>query len=316
MVAPLVAAAAAPVVSAGVSAALGGFGKKKTKQVPLEPPEITAARKALYDYSQTGTFGNFTAGAEVPLNYGDYNATGIEQQGQSSLQTLLSSGIPSQFQMGDDALRGILDGSQAGIDAQFNPFKDQVQRQINTSNNDLKRTAGFAGNLYGTDTVKRLGDVQARGNETLAAQLASLTNQAQDRRLQAVPLAYQSGQAQEGITQGRIATSQQYGGLTRQLNDQSIKARDAEILRRRQELQLPIDAAKSVIGAAPQYGIPEINASPLNDLLGLVGQIGGNLGGQYLQGEMFKKQFPGTVPSAATQYGYSPYGNGNKLSLY
>lgn len=309
MVAPLVAAAAAPVISAGVGAALGGFGKKKKRQVPLEPPEVTAARQALYNYSKTGTYGDFTAGAEVPLGYGDYNATGIENQGLSSLQQLLSSGIPGQFKMGDDALRGILDGSQAGIDAQFNPFKDQVRRQINTSNNDLKRSAGFAGNLYGTDTVKRLGDVQARGNETLASQLAALTNQAADRRLQAIPLAYQSAQGQENIAQGRIAASQQFGGLTRQLNDQRIKARDAELLRRRQELQLPIQAAQTVLGAAPQYGIPEINASPLNDLLGLVGQVGG----QYFTNKAFlgAPKFTGNTVASG---GY-PYSYGNKLSL-
>lgn len=276
------AAAAAPIVAGSVASA---FGKKKTSQVPLEPPEVTAARQALYKYSQTGQYGDFTAGDEVPLGYGDFNATGIEQQGLSSLQNLLSSGIPSQYQMGDAALQNMLGSTQEQIQSQFDPFKAQTQRQITDSETALKRGAGFAGNLYSTNTIKGLGDIQARGNETLTAELARLTDSALNRQLSAIPLAYQSGMDQESIQQGRIGASQQYGGLTRQLNDASIKARDAELLRRRQELQLPIDAAKSVIGSTPQYGIPSVETNQFNDLLNMVGQIGGQYAGNYAAGK-------------------------------
>lgn len=297
-----IAGAVAPAVVGGL---LGG--KKKTSQVPLETPEQRAARQKLMGFAETGQFGNFQAGAEVPLNYGDYNATGIEQQGLSSLQSLLQSGMPQQFQMGDNALRGLLETDPAAIQAQFDPFKAQVQRQITDSNTALKRNAGFAGNLYSTDTIRNMGDIEARGNETLTSQLANLTNEALNRRLSAIPLAYQSGQAQEGIQQGRIASSQQYGGLTRQLNDASIKARDAEILRRRQELQLPIQAAQTVAGGPPQFGVPEVESSPFQDLLGLAGQIGGN----YLNNDLTMKQYQnyfGGAPSGG-------YGSNPKLNL-
>lgn len=76
----------------------------------------------------------------------------------------------------------------------------------------------------------------------------------------------------------QIQAAHQYGSLTRQLNDASIKARDAELLRRRQELQLPIQAAQTVAVQQANYGVPSIETSPYGDLLGLVGQIGG----QYL----------------------------------
>lgn len=288
--------------------------KKKTSQVPMEPPEVTAARRALYNYSQTGKFGDYTAGEEVPLGYGDYNATDIEQSGQSSLRNLLASGIPEQFKMGDDALRGILDGSQANIDAMFDPYKTQVERQIRDSETALKRSAGFAGNLYSTNTIRELGDIQARGNETLASQLANLNNEALNRRLQAVPLAYESGTAQEGINLNRIGASQQYGGLTRQLNDASIKARDAEALRRRSELQGPISAAQSVIGSAPTYGVPSVTTpSPFQNVLDMVA----NIGGQYVGNQMFLNQYKNAFPTGATPQsttGY-PYSFGNRLSL-
>lgn len=300
---PLLAAA----VAAPAVASL--FGKKKTSQVPLETPEQRAARMKLMGFANTGEFGDFKAGEEQNLGYGDYNATGIENQGLSSLQGLLNGGIPQQFRMGDEALRDMLQTDPASIQAQFDPFKAQVERQIGESNTALKRNAGFAGNLYSTNTINGLGDIQARGNETLTAQLANLTNEALNRRLQAIPLAYQSGEAQQNAQLQQVGASQQYGALTRQLNDQSIKARDAELLRRRQELQLPIQAAQTVAGQGANFGIPEVNSSPFNDLLGLVGQIGGQYAGNELAMNQYKRMFPGpTAGTTAPADYYKSYG--------
>lgn len=286
---PAAAYLAAPAIA---SVAGGLFGKKKTSQVPLETEEQRAARMKLMDFVNTGTLGKFTAGDEVPLNYGDFDATGLEQTGLSELQKLLGGGIPEQFRMGDDALRSFLTINPDEIQAQFDPFKAQVERQIRDSNTNLKRNAGFAGNLYSTNTIRGLGDIEARGNETLTSQLANLTNDALGRRMQAIPLAYQSGQAQEALGLGRVDASQRYGGLIRQLNDASIKARDAELLRRRAELQLPINAAQTVAGGPPQFGIPSVETNPLQDLLELVGQIGGNYAGNEMALSQYKRYFP------------------------
>lgn len=277
---------------AGIGGALGGVGgaviggsgiltKKKT--MITEPPEVTQARQMLADYSKTGKWGDFQAGAEVPLGYGDYNTTAIENQGLSSLQSLLQSGIPDQYRMGDEAIQRILNQGPQDVAAQFDPFKAQVSRQTRDATNAAKRNSSFMGSLYSTNTIKSLGDVQARGNETLTSELARLTDQALQRdmqsKLQAIPLAFQSGSSQENIAQNRIGSAMQYGGLTRQLNDASIKARDAELLRRRQELQLPIQAATNVSGS--NYSMP-VQYSPYQDLLNLVGQIGGKVVGQQM----------------------------------
>lgn len=287
-----VAAAVAPTL---VSSLLGSG--KKVKQEPLETPEQRAARQKLMGFANTGTFGDFTAGAEVPLGYGDFNATGIEKQGLTSLQGLLNNGIPSQYKLGDEALQDLLATSPEQIAAQFDPFKVQTQRQIEESNTALKRGAGFAGNLYSTDTIRNLGDIQARGNETLTSKLAELTNSALDRRLQAIPLAYQSAESQQNAQLQQIQASQQYGSLTRQLNDASIKARDAELLRRRQELQLPIDAAQTVAGGSSNFGVSSVSQpSPYQNVLDIASQIGG----QYLGNEMAMNQYKRMFPSTAT----------------
>ena len=301
---PIVGALAGGAAAGAVSSLLG---KKKQEQVPLETPEQRAVRQKLMGFADTGTFGNFTAGAEVPLGYGDYGITGIEKQGQTALQDLLNQGLPSGYAQGDAALNDFLKTDPTDVSAQYNPFKAQVERQIAESNRALKRNAGFAGNLYSTDTIRNLGDIQARGNETLTSELARLTDSALNRRLQAIPLAYQSGEAQQAARLNQIEASQRFGGLTRQLNDASIKARDAELLRRRQELQLPIEAAKTVAGQTANYGVPSINTSPYGDLLGLVGQIGG----QYLSNQQTNQMMSRYYPSGSGGYGYNPYAQGN-----
>jgi len=248
-------------------------------QVPLETPEQKAARQMLLKLAQSGAFGDFKVGQNLNLGLGDFGMTGTENQGMSSLQNLLSSGIPDQFKLGDQALQDILATSPQQIESQFSPYKAQVERQITDSNNALKRGSAFAGNLYSTNTVQRLGDIQARGNETLASQLANLTNEAMNRRLQAVPLAYQSGQAQEGINQNRIASAFQYGQLPRTLNDAAIKARDAEVLRRRSELAMPIQAAQTVSGQNANFGVPSVTTSQPSELMQLL-QIFAPVAGQ------------------------------------
>lgn len=276
-------AAYATTAGAGLGLLTGALGGKNTAtQVPLETPEQAAARAKLMSFANTGKFGNFTAGEELPLNYGDYGITGLEQQGQTALQGLLRGGIPDQYRMGDTALQSFLTTNPADIQAQFDPFKSQVQRQTKESDRALKRNAGFAGNLYSTGTIRGLGDIQARGNETLTSQLASLADQAAQRRLSAIPLAYQSAESQQNSRLQQISASQQYGALTRQLNDASLKARDAEILRRREEMKMPIQAATSVAGMNTQFGVPSVSTSPYAELLGMVGQIGGAaIGGAY-----------------------------------
>lgn len=260
---------------------LGG-GTETQNQVPLETPEQAAARKKLMEFADTGKFGDFTAGANIGIQPGDFNATDIEKLGLSNLQALLQSGIPSQYKMADEAMADLMATDPAKIQAQFDPFKAQTERQIAESNAALKRGAGFAGNLYSTRTIQNLGDIQARGNETLTSKLAELTNQALDRRVSAAQVAIQSAQAQEEMNLNRISASQTYGSLIRNLNNQAVDARNAEILRRRNELMLPINAAGTVVGSNVQFGVPSIETpkqSTVMDLLNIAAKVGGQVVG-------------------------------------
>lgn len=256
--------------------AVGGLGstisrafkpKKTTQdQVPLETDEQRQARQKLAQFFNTGQFGDFRAGQDIGLELGDFNPTQSETQGVGVVNDLLGT-VPEQYRLGDAALRDILETNPAAIEAQFAPFKDIVTRQTRESTDALKRNSAFARNLYSTNTVERLGDVQARSNETLASELARLTDNALNRRANAIPLAFNSAER-------RLDNAFQYGSRIRDLNNERIQARDREILRRREELQLPINAAQTVMNGNVNFGVPSVTTSTPSTLMQLLQILG------------------------------------------
>ena len=290
----------------GGAASLGGgamsmFGGKNTAaQGPLETPEQASARQKLMDFVKTGQFGNFTIGEDLGLGDGDFNMSGQEKTGLSNLQGLLDSGMPSQFGLGNKALEEIINGGTAGIDAQFDPFREKMKRLMGESADTYKRNAAFGKGLYSSATMKGLSNLEAQGNETMAEKLAGLTNESLNRKLSAASVAYQGGQAQEATALGRINASQQYGGLARQLNDANIKAHDAEILRRHEEMKMPLTAAANIIGQNPAYGVKEVSVpsvSPFQNVLDMIAKISGD----YFGNEMFMKQFKNNFGTPTTK---------------
>lgn len=284
MAIPYMAIAAAAQAAPAIA---GMFGKKKrVRPEDFYTPDQLAAQRGLGEFSRTGRYGNFTAGEDIGLGLGDFNITDPERQGLTNLQSLLSSSIPDQYRLSDAALEDLMATSPEKIEAQFTPYKGLMERNIRDANSAFKRNASFAGNLYSTDAMRGLGEVEARGLETMSAKLADLTDNALNRRLQAVPLAMQSVRDKENMALGRVDASQRYGSLTRNLNDARIKARDSEILRKRQELLLPMEAARTLAGQEGR-SFPEMSESPYQDLLSMLGQMGG----QYFGNEMFLNQY-------------------------
>lgn len=260
----------------GIPKAVGGFGntisrafkpKKTTQdQVPLETDEQRQARQKLAQYFNTGQFGDFRAGQDIGLQLGDFNPTQSETQGVGIVNDVLNT-VPDQYKLADSALQDLLQIGPAAIESQFSPFKDIVNRQTRESTDALKRSSAFARNLYSTNTVKKLGDVQARANETLASELARLTDNALNRRANAIPLAYNAAQR-------KLDDAFQYGSRIRDLNNERIQARDREILRRREELQLPINAAQSVMSSNVNFGVPSVTTSTPSTLMQLLQILG------------------------------------------
>jgi len=293
----------------------GGGGSTTQDQVPLQTPEQLAARQLLLNYSQTGKIGdNYTAGQNIGIQPGDYAMTGLEQQGQSAIQSLLNAGTPQGFLASDKATADLMNTTPEGLDAMFRPYEAINQRLQTNAENSAKRSAAFGGNLYSSDTIRNLGDVAAKTAETNQATLAGLQNDALNRKLQAAGLAQNSATGQQNILQQRIADAMQYGALQRNLNNAQVTDANNEKLRQRNEILNQLTGATAVSGAPVQFGVPSVtvqNPNPYMDFLKVAAQFGGS-------GAMTNFFGSGSSsPTPSLPQGYSPYPtSGNPLSFY
>ncbi|MBI4397040.1 MAG: hypothetical protein HY548_08100 [Elusimicrobia bacterium] len=275
-------------LTAGTSIASGMLNKKNKNinlpQQPLETPEQTEARRRLLALANgpgySGTFGN-------------YDMTGLEGAGQSSLFDLLRSGRPEMFDAGNTALRGILSGETLGEFDPYNEkgtfrgFKTNLDRELLESGKQLKRDAAFSGNLYSRDTINRLGNLREQGQNAITSKLAELydtyTQRKLDSTMNAIPLALQSGQAEEAISMGRIGASQQYGALERMLADAEIKDKYNAWL---QEQDRQRGTLGAVVGSQPQYEPTGLNVPVQNQWSNVLDTLAG-MGGMWFGNELY-----------------------------
>lgn len=280
------------------------FGKKGSStvtQVPLETEEQRKARQRLLGFSETGQTGTYDANAR-------YAPGGLETDAGGRLAKLLQSGMPELFGAGSDALKGFLTTDQYdpfSPTGEYSSFKTQALREADESRARLKREGAISGSIFSNDFSRSLGDLEAQTTNTLQSKLAQLYDTYTQRKLSAIPLAFQAGQAGEGIDLGRISAGYAAGNTDYQrfLNEQQAKAGQ-------------VDALKSVAGTNTPFGVPSVTVpqeSPWQNVLKLLAQYGGQAFGQYAAGGFGGGGGGGM--SSITAPSYLP-STGNRLSLY
>lgn len=256
----------------GASVAGGLLSKSKKNKVPWE---VADAWNKLRNFGMTGKIGDYTAGMAYGGDLGNYDKSTAESQGQNLLMSLLQSGRPEMFDAATGEIKNLLTTdtydpyNEKGL---FKGFADSVDRSTRESTDALKRAAAFGGNLFSKDTAVRLGNLQEQGLQQKSNKLAELYDTFAQRRLSAVPLALQAGQAQESINQNRIGSAFQYGGLDRSLADAKAKAGYADFLRMQGEKQAQIGALQSVAGGYPGQ---TYSPSPYESVLQMLATVGG-----------------------------------------
>jgi hypothetical protein len=251
---------------------IGGLASKgKKNKIPWE---VANAWDQLREFGMTGKLGNYQAGADYGGPLGNFDKSAIETQGQTDLMSLLQSGRPELFDAASGELKSLLTTdkydpfNEKGIYSGFAADTDRATREASDA---LKRSTSFSGSLFSRDTMRRLGDLQEQGARAKTNKLAELYDTFAQRRLSAVPLALQAGQAQESLQQGRIASAFNYGGLDRSLADAEAKASYQDFLRKQSEKQAQIGALQSV---GSGYPTPTYQSSPYEGLFSMLGQLG------------------------------------------
>lgn len=253
-------------------------GGDDIEQQALETPEQKAARQKLMGFADTGTFGKYKTGEQYPGVLGNYSATPLEMQGQGRLASLLSSGLPEIYGLGQNTIKDFLASDKFDPYAKggvYQGFKDETAKNVLDTTNAVKRNAAFSKNLYSRDTINKIGDVQEAGTKQLTNKLAELYQGYTNQKLSLIPQALNAGINEQNMNLNLVGASQQYGPLQRILADTQAKEGYSDWLRQRGELKEPINSLTSIAGMNSNFGIPSIpTANPWAQTLGNLTQLG------------------------------------------
>lgn len=278
----------------GAYKAFSGSGSSDVSQVPLIDPAQEEARKNLLQFSKTGTMGNYTAGTPYGGSLGDFGLSALESSGLGQVGKNLTSGPGALATLGTGALTDLL-----GTD-KYNPLNqtgmikgltDAIDYNTGLATDAAKRSASYTGNLYSTDAVKSLGNVQAQGNNTKATTLANLYSQYVQQKLGAIPQAFAAQQGMDQTAEQHLQDAFTYGGLPRSLNNARDQAQYQEFQRQQQEKQGQVTAGTNLAGSNVPYGTPTVsvpNSNPWMDVMNLLASFGGKVVGGYAGGAAMK----------------------------
>ncbi len=320
-------AIAVPLAITAASAVGSFLGSKKgstVQQKPLRTGPQAESEQILLDFAKSGKFGDFEVGGKLkgftpgaalegftpgaPLEgftpgerfggpLGDFDPTDIEGLGLGKLRGLLQGGLPESLSQAQQTAGAFQSGdrfdpfSETG---EFAPFKATVEKNLAEAKDRLKQNAAFQGNLFSSDLVGQLGELEQEGQGQLTGKLAQLFSEFTGRKLDAARLGGDLGAAEEAISQGRIGTASSVGSLTRLLGGQESQAELTEFLRQRGELgteagrinaekladalrkrgelgteagrirgeeKIPLDVLQGILGNQTQFGVPSVTTA-------------------------------------------------------
>lgn len=281
----------ASLIGAGGALGAGLLGKSgDIQQKPLRTKAQAGSENLLTAFAQTGKtpWGyDFTKGYGGSL--GNYDISGLENQGLGAIAQNLTAGNPAIFNTGVGEINKLLTTES------YNPNDDGgvysgltagIDRNTQFAIDAAKRASSYMGNLYSTNAGRGIGDISATGAINKSNILAGLYQNFSNQKLAGASAAVNAGAQDQSMSLARIGQAFQYGSLPRTLEDLKSKdAYNAWLTQRNSELA-PINAANAVLGATPNFGVESVPIeSPWAKLLGTTATVGANLYGQYQQGE-------------------------------
>lgn len=274
----------------GVSAVgglMGGGGSQSVSQKPMMTEEQKQMMKLLSGVAQNGTYNGMTFGDKYGGSLGNFNMTGAEQTGQNQLMQLMNSGISNNGLMnaGQNTMTDFLSTDKynpMNNQGVYGAYQKQAAAQLKESQDALNRSLGSSGAMFSTARIGENRKLAENSQIGLQSKLADLYQNYVNQKGNMASTAYGLGQNQqnqaENIAQNRIAASQQYGGLSRNLANAGDTAQYNEWIRARTEKQQPLQYAGTVLGTNANFQPTSYpTQSPWQGLFNTMGDMGGQM---------------------------------------
>jgi len=239
----------------------GSFKSTQPKTTIIEPFSGAAQyRKDLADAAKAKGLQRIDlAGTPYPgqLSAGlsEYESTGLDQLGQY----LDSPSVTSDplFGAARDELTQTLSGE--GYDPiqgeYYQAYRENMMREMNEAKDRLASKTSARDQFYSGGRVAGEGELEETAIGGLRQELGRLYEAERERRLGAVPMATDFLQYGEQAPLTRIAASQQYGALPRELEQAGLDREQIEWIRQLTDLGLPLDVALGLSTYKPQVAV-------------------------------------------------------------
>ncbi len=261
---------------------MGFFGSKKTKTKPLWWPGQFSAISGLLETSLPGAKERLSL-AGTPYR-GDLSApmTDIEKSGLDTLEGWMGSDLPSQdplFGLGRQEYERTLGGDY------YDPAQSQywlayntaLDRALQEARDRLAARTSARDAFYSGGRVAGEAELEEEAMNQRALVLAELMERERERRLGAIPGMLDFLGKEELYPLGRVAASQEYGGLEREIEQASLDRQYNEYIRQMTDLGIPLETAMMLATYKPDW-TTKTSGGEFWDLLNPIASLGGASG--------------------------------------
>lgn len=199
--------------------------------------------------------------------------TSQETQGLNRLTKYLDQGDNESLGLASGVVNKTLSG---GYDPYSSTYYDSMKRQIKEEQGkslaEAKRSAAKYGYRSSSSENKALADVHTKTSNRLSDLIAQIAENERTRQLSAVPYGLQVASAYDQSALNKIGASQQYGGLSRLMQNVGYQ----DFLRKQQEYTAPLSVAQGLYNKNVPYGVKSFtyeDPSLLSQLINTAGQL-------------------------------------------
>lgn len=281
----------------GIIGGLAGLFSKKGKGAQLTDQRTEEQKQAaaiLQQLAMTGSGGGINLGEAFTGSLGNFDITGLEQQGLSDLSGLFGQGQNQDLASARSTFQNLADTKFDPSDPSsgFASFSRALQKSGGQAQDRLNQQAAITGGVFGSGRGRDTASLQADIVNQEGSFLADLFQRGRSQQLAgAQGLAGIAGQEQQQTLQ-RIQASQQFGALQRNLKNQEAQANFSEFQRQRSEELSRIGLLTQEANRNPLLGVSSIpgSPSPFSSLISSVlGGFGQGVGENFDFGDLSEK---------------------------
>ncbi len=262
------------------------FSKSSKPKVLWAYPNQQADRTNLASAALPGALERLnTAGQSYP---GDLVAplSEFEQTGLEDLDRYLGSTPATEtdlYKQAEGEISKTLTGGYDPLgDTYYQAYRNQVLNELQESKDRLAASTSSRDKYFGGGRISTEGELERESLGDLSLMLAQLAQNERQNKLNAVPMAMNLTTYGETAPLARVAASQEYGDLPREIEQAGLSAEYQEYIRQLEDLGIPLDTALSLALMQPTgaYNPQQEQKGWVGDVAGIIDILGG-LGGLF-----------------------------------